>query len=161
MWAIHAFSSSVIATPSIAASWTARMIPTLWKLALKTVRKLQGQADDMTDCMCACDSDTQILEEQDLDVHSIIKKAAILVVASGVASLANFETFTGYCLSYWSSVADSDFYHSALEGSRILANDATNGDYILQLQQAPRRTSHKSSRWICVGYGRYVIVEDK
>ena len=134
-----------------------------------------------------CESSTSRFNDEktlDFDESSIMKDAALLIVASGVISLADLEAVTGYCLSEnrdnkvsltkdndanseiatdmsdCSSSADSDISESTqAEDTAVMkrtANDECNG----QQQSAIRRPLHKPAKWICIGYGRYVKEQD-
>ncbi|CAH0482168.1 unnamed protein product [Peronospora belbahrii] len=120
------------------------------------------------------------------DDLSIIQEAALLIVTSGVISLADLETVIGYrlsedlnndeealtmdsdvtwetptCMSDCNRIMDNSSSESTQEASQQVTNLTTTDDtVVLQQQSTPRQTLHKPSKWICVGYGRYVKERD-
>lgn len=180
---------SFSATKSIPTLWTARLITILWKLAVKRARKSRRRDHDTSDFMYGSVFDSSISpfkEEKklDFDEPSIMKEAALLIVASGVISLADLEAVTGYRLSdnrgsemsstkdndasseaatYMSdcsSIADSDISESTQEEGIIVTKLTANDDQNCPQHPTLRRTRHKPAKWICIGYGRYVKEED-
>ncbi|EGZ24467.1 hypothetical protein PHYSODRAFT_554628 [Phytophthora sojae] len=104
-------SSPSIKTPprSAATLWTARLVATLWKLAVKRARRLRrqarnGAAADKADLMhgsaplSSTSSEGDPLDFEDDEDGSIMREAALSVVASGIVSLADFEAVTGFRL---------------------------------------------------------------
>ncbi|KAH7477294.1 hypothetical protein KRP22_001207 [Phytophthora ramorum] len=180
---------SLSAPKSTTTLWTARLVATLWKLAVTRARKLrrhsQGAADQV-DIMygSALDGSTVMCGEDalELDETSIMHEAALSVVASGVVSLADLEAVTGFRLSKnhdaqdfpvkdddasseaatdtsdACSIADSDVSDSTLDEETTVVSPKTKS---LQHLSAPRvASSSKPGKWVCIGYGRYVKVQD-
>ncbi|GMF22324.1 unnamed protein product [Phytophthora fragariaefolia] len=179
--------------------WTARLVATLWKLAVKRARRLRRRAHssaaaDHADIMFGSAVDAPLspaASEDALDLDddvAIMREAALSVVASGVVSLADFEAATGFRLpknrheaaplkdddassvaatdtSDSCSIADSDvpecLYDEQPSPKTTIFREQTTPKAVQQA--APRRetiaSSAKPATWICVGYGRYVKVQ--
>ncbi|ETO64324.1 hypothetical protein F444_18117 [Phytophthora nicotianae P1976] len=169
---------SPLSTPkSATALWTARLIATLWKLAVSRARKLRRQSQSDTTNPDTGSDFQKPTPEEELDEASIMHEAALSVVASGVISLADFEAVTGYSLSKnhnreihptnddasseaatdmsdCCSIASSDVYESILEEELSVSSSTRRLSVCKPL-------SSKSAKWVCVGYGRYVKVLEK
>jgi hypothetical protein len=173
--------SSLPTPKSTTTLWTARLVATLWKLAVKRARKLRAysQSHGSTDILygTAIDgsSPTPQAETPDLDEASIMQEAARSVVASGVVSLADLEAVTGLRLSKMaaSPVKDDDASSEAATDTSDCCSDVSDGSFIgdtaspkayssyrtIQQPLTSRRalpTASTPSKWVCVGYGRYV-----
>ncbi|KAG7380323.1 hypothetical protein PHYPSEUDO_007295 [Phytophthora pseudosyringae] len=167
---------------SATAVWTARLVATLWKLAVKRARKLRRQAQG-----AASHSDIMFGSEIDaasptsggaaLDLHeaSIMHAAALSVVASGVVSLADLEAVTGYRLPKThggdskddddNSDAATDTSDSCSVAGSDLSESTLDEEVTASRSREPlsRRASSSSStpaKWVCVGYGRYVKAQE-
>ncbi|OWZ22858.1 hypothetical protein PHMEG_0002350 [Phytophthora megakarya] len=175
-------------TPSLSTSkatatlWTARFIASLWKLAVKRARQLRRQSQS-TDIMYGSDiNPTSGQETFELDEASILQEAALSVVASGVVSLADLEAVTGFRLSKTHdkdddassdaatdtdscSIADSDVFENLLdEVASPKETKPINGLYsTTSTKSTPQMSSNstKSAKWICVGYGRYIKMQQQ
>ncbi|CAH0491429.1 unnamed protein product [Peronospora farinosa] len=187
MLATRASFLSFLAPKSIPTLWTVRVITILWQLAVKRARKSRRRGHDTSDFMYGSESSTLRFQEEkklDFDEPSIMKEAALLIVASGVISLADLEAVTGYRLSEnrdievsptkdndasseaatymsdCSSIADSDMSKSTQEEGTTVTKLTATDDCTCQQPLAIRRTMHKPVKWVCIGYGRYVKKED-
>ncbi|GMF19459.1 unnamed protein product [Phytophthora lilii] len=92
------------APKSATSVWTAQLVATLWKLAVKRARKLRRQAQRAADNAdvkygSAIDAPASQTEPVGLDEASIMHEAARSMVASGVVSLADLEAITGFRVS--------------------------------------------------------------